>query len=134
MGIGKVSSLAAASLAKVNTIAKASINKINAVTASFAAAFTNAQAVSKSTSTGSSNAITFTDTDDTFNFTSSDAWTISFWIKAGWSSSLNTNIHLIIGQKASATYQLSDMVKILYNESNNRLECRYGNKTTSSDA
>ena len=35
MGIGKVSSLAAASIAKVNTIAKASINKINAVTASF---------------------------------------------------------------------------------------------------
>jgi hypothetical protein len=41
MGIGKVSSLAAASLAKVNTLAKASINKINAVTASFAAAFTD---------------------------------------------------------------------------------------------
>ena len=39
MGIGKVSSLAAASIAKVNSIAKASINKINAVTASFAAAF-----------------------------------------------------------------------------------------------
>ena len=96
--------------------------------------FTNAQAVSKSTSTGSSNAITFTDTDDTFNFTSSDAWTISFWIKAGWSSSLNTNIHFIIGQKTSASYQLTDMVKILYNESNNRLECRYGNKTTSSNA
>ena len=39
MGIGKVSSLAAASLAKVNALAKASINKINSVTASFAAAF-----------------------------------------------------------------------------------------------
>ena len=35
MGIGKVSSLAAASIAKVNTLAKASINKINATTASF---------------------------------------------------------------------------------------------------
>tara|TARA_R100000734_G_C3301881_1_gene92463 strand:- start:315 stop:1130 length:816 start_codon:yes stop_codon:yes gene_type:complete len=41
MGIGKISSLAVASLAKVNSIAKASINKINAVTASFAAAFTD---------------------------------------------------------------------------------------------
>ena len=41
MGIGKVSSLAAASLAKVNTLAKASINKIVSVTASFAAAFTD---------------------------------------------------------------------------------------------
>ena len=41
MGIGKVSSLAAASLSKVNALAKASINKINTVTASFAAAFTD---------------------------------------------------------------------------------------------
>ena len=95
--------------------------------------FTNAQAVSKSTSTGSSNAITFTDTDDTFNFVSSSAWTISFWVKAGWSNSLNTVIGFIIGQKTSATYQLTDMVKIQYNESNNRIECRYGNKTTSSN-
>jgi hypothetical protein len=96
--------------------------------------FKDSKAVSKSTTTGSSNAITFTDTDDTFNFTSSSAWTISLWIKAGWTSSLNTNIHFIIGQKENATYQLSDMVKILYNEANNRIECRYGNKTTSSNA
>tara|TARA_R100001510_G_C7600340_1_gene167145 strand:+ start:23 stop:838 length:816 start_codon:yes stop_codon:yes gene_type:complete len=41
MGIGKVSSLAVASLAKVSSLAKASINKINSVTASFAAAFTD---------------------------------------------------------------------------------------------
>ncbi len=131
MGIGKVSSLAAASLAKVNTLAKASINKIVGVTASFAAAFTDTQAVEKSLSTGESNAITFTDTADTFNFDGTDTWSISFWIKAGWSSSLNTNIHFIIGQKSSATYQLEDMIKVLYNESNNRIEARYGNKTAS---
>ena len=95
--------------------------------------FTNAQAVEKSLSTGESNDITFTDTDDTFNFTGTDAWTISFWVKAGWNSSLNTNIHFIIGQKSNASYQISDMVKILYNESNNRIEARYGNKTTSSN-
>ena len=41
MGIGKVSSLAAASLGKVVTLAKASINKINSATASFVAAFTD---------------------------------------------------------------------------------------------
>ena len=48
MGIDKVSSLAVASLAKVNTLAKASINKIVSVTASFAAAFVDNNAVSKS--------------------------------------------------------------------------------------
>ena len=127
MGIGKVSSLAAASLSKVNALAKASINKINAVTASFAAAFTNTQAVEKSLTTGTANAISFTDTDDTFNFTGTTAWTISFWVKAGWSSSLNDNIHFIIGQKSGAAKQIEDMIKIIYNESTNRIECRYGN-------
>ena len=97
-------------------------------------AFVNAKAVSKTISTGTGNSINFVDTDDTFNFTGGTEWTISFWIKAGWSSSLNTNIHLFIGQKQSASYQLSDMIKIMYNESNNRLRMQYGNKTTSSDA
>ena len=99
-----------------------------------AASFVNAKAVSKTISTGTGNSINFLDTDDTFNFTGGTEWTISFWIKAGWSSSLNTNIHLFIGQKQSASYQLSDMIKIMYNESNNRLRMQYGNKTTSSDA
>ena len=98
-----------------------------------APAFTNTKAVSKTISTGSSNAITFTDTDDTFNFTGSSAWTISLWVKAGWSNTLNTVINFIIGQKTSASYQLTDMVKIQYREDNNRIECRYGNKTTSSN-
>ena len=99
-----------------------------------AASFVDAKAVSKTISTGTGNNINFLDTDDTFNFTGSSAWTISFWVKAGWSSSLNTNIHMIIGQKQSASYQLTDMIKIFYNESTNRLEARYGNKTTSSNA
>ena len=97
-------------------------------------AFADDQAVSRATTTGASHSIKFVDSSDTFNFTTTTPWTISFWIKAGWSNTLNTNIHFIIGHKNNATYQLSDMVKIIYNESNNRIECRYGNKTTSSDA
>tara|TARA_R100000231_G_scaffold138012_2_gene115450 strand:- start:25 stop:1110 length:1086 start_codon:yes stop_codon:yes gene_type:complete len=91
------------------------------------APFANTKAVYKDLSTGTANAISFTDTDDTFNFTGTTAWTISFWIKAGWSSSLNDNIHFIIGQKTNATKQIEDMIKIIYNESTNRIECRYGN-------
>tara|TARA_R110002012_G_scaffold158298_1_gene319686 strand:+ start:1670 stop:2722 length:1053 start_codon:yes stop_codon:yes gene_type:complete len=95
--------------------------------------FVNDKAVSKTTATSATHSINFVDTDDTFNFTGGTEWTISFWIKAGWSSSLNTNIHFIIGQKQNASYQLSDMIKILYHENTNRIEARYGNKTTSSD-
>jgi hypothetical protein len=131
MAISKINSLALASVAKVNNLAKASIAKINSLVNVL---FTDSQAVSRSTSVGAANSITFTDDEDTFNFVEETAWTISFWVKAGWSSSLNTNIHFIIGHKSGATYQLSDMVKIIYAENTNRIECRYGNKTTSSDA
>ena len=68
MGIGKVNSVAAASLAKVNSVAKASIAKINSVAAAFAAAFTDTKAASKSITVGSGNAITVASTTH-FNFT-----------------------------------------------------------------
>jgi hypothetical protein len=96
------------------------------------ASFANAKAVSKTISTGTSNAITFTDSSDTFNFTENEAWTISFWIKVGWNSSLNTNIHFVVGHKSGTAYQLEDGIKILYNESNNRIQVRYGNKPNGS--
>tara|TARA_R110002012_G_scaffold298530_1_gene497029 strand:- start:24 stop:1130 length:1107 start_codon:yes stop_codon:yes gene_type:complete len=99
-----------------------------------AASFINAKAVSKTLSTGTGNSINFVDTDDTFNFTGTTAFSISFWVKAGWSSSLNTNIHFFIGQKQNASYQLSDMIKVIYTESTNRIRLQYGNKTTASDA
>tara|TARA_R100001463_G_scaffold126742_2_gene184545 strand:- start:1345 stop:2391 length:1047 start_codon:yes stop_codon:yes gene_type:complete len=99
-----------------------------------AASFVNAKAVSKAINVGVNHNINLVDTDDTFNFTGSSAFTISFWVKAGWSSALNTNIHMLIGQKQSASYQLSDMIKVMYNESNNRLRLQWGNKTTSSNA
>ena len=132
MGIGKISSLSVASLAKVNTIAKLSINKINSVAASFAAAFTNNQAVSKSLTTGESNAITLVNSDDTFNIAGTDTWSISLWVKAGWSSSLNTGITFLIIQKENASFQNEDMVKLQYAENTNRIELRYGNKPSSS--
>ena len=92
-----------------------------------APSFANTKAVSKALQVGVNHNINLVDTDDTFNFQGSDAWSISFWIKAGWSSSLNTNIHLFIGQKQNASYQLSDMIKVIYTESTNRIRLQYGN-------
>ena len=92
-----------------------------------AAAFVNSKAVAKSITTGTANQISFVDNDDTFNFTGTTAWSISFWIKVGWTVNLNDNVHFIIGQKNNADKQIADMIKIIYNESTNRIECRYGN-------
>ena len=89
--------------------------------------FVNTKSVEKSLATGESNSITVVDTDDTFNIAGTDSWTISFWVKAGWSANLNTNIHFVIIQKSGATKQIEDMVKIIYAENTNRMEVRYGN-------
>ena len=132
MAYAKINTITNANMAKVDSIVKANIGKISSIAAP--ASFVDANAVSKSITTGTAQAIYFTDTADTFNFIETEAWTISFWVKAGWSASLNTNIHFFIGQKTSATYQLSDMIKMQYNEDSNRLYAIYGNKTTSENA
>ena len=124
MGIGKVSSLAAASLAKVNTLAKASINKIVSVTASFAAAFVDNNAVSKSITTGTGQAI-FIEETTAYSLTQSDAFTVGFWIKAGWDNNLNTNIHFFAMNDGSSTAR-NQQIRVFFTESSNRLEFRIG--------
>ena len=128
MGIGKVNSVAAASLAKVNSVAKASIAKINSVASAFAAAFTDTKAASKSITVGSGNAITVASTTH-FNFTQSDAFSIGFWIRVGWNNSLNTNIHFFAMNDGSSTAR-NQQIRIFYNESNNRLEFRIGHDSS----
>ena len=128
MGIGKVNTLGADSIAKINTLAKASISKISSTLASFAAAFINNRAVSKSITTGSGNAIIVAETNH-FSFTQSDAFSIGFWIKVGWNNSLNTNIHFFAMNDGSSTAR-NQQIRIFYNESNNRLEFRIGSDSS----
>ena len=128
MGIGKVSSLAVASLAKINTLAKLSVNKISSVTASFAAAFVDNNAVSKSITTGSGQAIVIAETE-AYSLTQASAFTIGFWIKAGWDNNLNTNIHFFAMNDGSSTAR-NQQIRVFYNESNNRLEFRIGSDSS----
>jgi hypothetical protein len=130
--INKIYDTAISNVAKVYDSTLSSLEGVLGLTA--ATGFTDAYAVSKTLSTGTSNSINFVDTTDDLNFTGSSAFTISFWVKAGWSSSLNTNIHFLIGQKQNAAYSNCDMIKVLYNESNNRIRLQYGNKTTESNS
>ena len=131
--ISKISDSEIATVSKADDVLSANIDKINDVENYVAPSFTDNYALSKSITTGTANAVYFVDTTDAFNFVGDDAWTISIWIKAGWSSSLNTNIHFVVGHKNNTSYQVEDGIKFLYNESNNRIQVRYGNKTTSSN-
>ena len=98
--------------------------------------FNNTKAVSRSLTGGTGQSITFT--SDAYSFMVEAAtWSISFWIRAGWTSALNTNIHFIIGhaqpEEGNATYQLEDMIRVFYDEPTRKLFVAYGNKTTSSN-
>jgi len=120
MAVGKVNSLAAASIAKINTLAKASIGKLSSIANAFVAAFTDDKAVSKSISTGTGESIQIASTTH-FNFVQSDAFSIGFWIRAGWTANLNTNIHFFAMNDGSSTAR-NESIRIFYLENNNRLQ------------
>ena len=90
--------------------------------------FTDNNAVAKSITTGTGQAI-FIEETTTFSLTQSDAFTIGFWIKAGWNNSLNTNIHFFAMNDGSSTAR-NQQIRVFYNESNNRLEFRIGHNSS----
>jgi len=93
-----------------------------------APAFTDSNAVAKSITTGVGQAIVISSTS-TYSLTQSDAFTVGFWIKAGWNNSLNTNIHFFATNDGSSTAR-NQQIRIFYNESNNRLEFRIGHDSS----
>ena len=117
--INKINSLAIASVAKVSSLAKASMAKINSLVNLL---FTDDNAVAKSITTGTGQAVYISDSDGSYNFDHNDPVTVSFWIKPGWSSSLNTNVYLFASgvQGATSFANATDKFRFWYNESNNR--------------
>jgi hypothetical protein len=50
-----------------------------------------------------------------------DEFSISLWVKPGWSSSLNTNVHLFCMNDVGVTTSSGGLIRIYYHESNNRM-------------
>ena len=98
--------------------------------------FNNTKSVSRSLTGGTGQSIHFT-SDDYSYMVEGDNWTISFWVRVGWTSALNTNIHLLTShvqpEEGNATYQLSDGIRIYFDEPTGKLFAAYGSKTTSSN-
>ena len=139
MAIGKISALAIASVNKVSALAKASIAKVNEVVNQL---FSNTKALSHGLTEAAGNYATNkgdsvvagnrsnsggADLPTSFNFTQDTAWSVNFWVKVGWNSSLNTNIHLMCINKENDA-GTNDYFRIYYNESNNRMYAQYGDK------
>ena len=139
MAINKISALAIASVNKVSALAKASIAKVNEVVNQL---FANTKALTHGFTETAGNYATNkgdsvvagnrsnsggADLPTSFNFTQDTAWSVNFWVRVGWSSSLNTNIHLMCINKENDA-GTNDYFRIYYNESNNRLYAQYGDK------
>ena len=84
------------------------------------ALFSNTKSLSHGTTSGTDYA-TAASTASDFQVDQADAWSISFWIKVGWTSSLNSSTHLIASSEAGSSSAQDEMWRVYYNESNNRL-------------
>tara|TARA_R110002110_G_scaffold35528_1_gene119803 strand:+ start:182 stop:1162 length:981 start_codon:yes stop_codon:yes gene_type:complete len=121
MAYAKVNNVTNAKIAKFINVTKADIGKINNVSAP-AAAFANSYSVAKSIATGLGNTIRATiPADSPINFTQTDAFTISFWIKAGWDSSLNNSVFPFMMGPTDASTNWDNQIRIRYKENQNRI-------------
>mgnify|MGYP001078667533 CR=1 FL=1 len=94
---------------------------INPYVYSTVAAFADDNAVAKSITTGTGQAVYIPDSDGNYNFDHNDAFSVSFWIKVGWNSSLNTNTHIFSSTDAGGSSVNDDTFRIYYDERYNRL-------------
>ena len=134
MAIAKIYKVAIANVGKVNSLAKASIAKINSLVNTL---FTNTYAISKATSTGSGHYITAAIDASSVKGSAllldqDDAFTISIWVKAGWNSSLNTNIHLWTMTTDGHSSWQTNTIRCYYREDNNRLAFHMGSSESGS--
>lgn len=119
--IGHINNKALADVAMFNGKTVSDLGEINALTVATASNFADSFSVAKSITTGTAQAIYIADGNGFMNYTEDDAFTISFWVKPGWSSALNTNIHLFSSNETGSSNASSNMIRCFYHESNNRL-------------
>lgn len=129
MSISKLSNTDIASVSKVKDINKSSISNISGV--NIPAGFQDNYAVSKSITTGSAQSVRIADGNGLMNYTEDDAFSISLWVKAGWDSNLNTNLHLFSSNETGSSNASSNMIRCYYNETNNRLYWEMRSSTSS---
>lgn len=123
--ISHINNKAIADVAVFNGKTISDIGEVITLTAATTPSFADSFAVAKSITTGTAQAVYIADSDGHFNFTHNQAYTISFWIKPGWNSSLNTNVHLFSSTTAGTTNSSANMIRIFYHESLNRLYFEY---------
>jgi len=121
--IDKINATSIGDIANIINVAKADIDTVLGVgiPASGLPSITDSNAVAKSITTGTGQAVYITDDNGAYAFDHDDPFTVSFWIKVGWNVSLNTHVHLFASADVSANSANKDSFRIWYYEPHNRL-------------
>ena len=112
--VNKIIGSLATAINKVSGSAISGLSKIIGATISL---FSNTKSLSHGIVNGT-DAVYAASTASDFQLIQSDAWSMSFWIKVGWTSSFNSTIHFIASDSGAVQ---DNMWRLRYNESNNRL-------------
>jgi len=121
--ITKINGLVYKNIAKYSSVTKANTKKVGGT-----GNFHNKNAVAKSiTAPGDlTHAIHLADSNGDFKFTDDSAFSISFWIKVGWDTSVNATVTLFHLQDYDASAYWDDEYRMIYYEPSNRVYFYWG--------
>ena len=125
--ISKISGVPIASVGRVDATLIANVGKLISVAYSGLApsGYTSTKAASRSLTAGTAQSVYLADSNSSgIEFDHADAFSVSFWIKAGWSTGLNGNIFLFGSTDVGGGVN-SDTFRMWYAESNNRLNIQW---------
>ena len=107
-------------LTAISKITNTAIAGIANIAGAVVSLFSNTKSLSHGITSGTDYA-TAASTASDFQVDQADAWSISFWIRVGWTNALNASTILISSNEAGSTSAQDEMWRIYYNETNNRL-------------
>ena len=102
----------------INKVSGSAISGLANIMGAVISLFSNTKSLSHGIANGT-DAVYAASTASDFQVVQTDAWSVSFWIKVGWTNSFNSTIHFIASNGSSGVQD--NMWRVRYNESNNRL-------------
>ena len=116
--MANVKKVTTAVITTISRISGSAISGIAKIADAVVSLFSNTKSLSHGTANTTDGVYASTTSTD-FQVIQTDPWSVSFWIKVGWTNSVNMSCHLIASNGPGGVQD--SMWRVFYNESNNRL-------------
>ena len=116
--MANVKKVTTAVITTISRISGSAISGIAKIAGAVVSLFSNTKSLSHGTANTTDGVYASTTSTD-FQVIQTDPWSVSFWIKVGWTNSVNMSCHLIASNVPGGVQD--SMWRVFYNESNNRL-------------